>query len=161
MELAEAGWLFWLENSQLSSFIQQWLWYPLVETLHILGLATLFGSIAMFDLRLLGYSRQVLVTDLAQHLLPWTYISFGVVVLSGLLLFAVDARAIAANPAFRLKLVLIAAAGINAAVFHLGPFQSVRRWNRSVTPLAVKAIALFSLVLWTAIIICGSLIAYI
>ncbi len=163
MALAEPDWLFWLENSGFFSLFQHWIWlYPLVETSHIIGLATLFGSVAMFDLRLLGYSRQVLVTDMAQHLLPWAHISFGVVVFSGFLLFAVDAREIAANSAFRLKLVLIAAAGINAVVFHIGPFQSVKRWNRGVKPpVAVKAIALLSLVLWTAIIICGRLIAYI
>jgi hypothetical protein len=161
-KLADSDWLFWLENSGLSSLIQQWIWfYPLVETLHILGFATLFGSVAMFDLRLLGYSRQVLVTDMAQHLLPWTYISFGVVVLSGFLMFVVDAPEIAANPAFRLKLLLIAAAGINAVVFHARHFQSVKRWNRGIAaPVMVKAIALLSLILWTAAIACGRAIAY-
>lgn len=162
MDLADSDWLLWLENSALSSSIRQWLWlYPIIETIHILGLAILFGSVAMFDLRLLGFSRHLLVTDMAQHLLPWTYISFGIVALSGFLLFAVDAREIAANPAFRLKLLLIAATGINATVFHGGPFRSVRLWNRGVaSPVTVKAIAILSLVLWTAVIVCGRLIAY-
>lgn len=114
----------------------------------------------MFDLRLLGFSRQILVTDMAQHLLPWTYTSFGVVVLSGFLMFAVDANAIAANPAFRLKLMLIAATGINAAMFYADSFRSVKRWNRGAVPGKVKAIAILSLGLWTAVIICGRLIAY-
>ena len=160
--LADADWLFWLENSALSLLMRQYIWlYPTVETVHIVGLAILFGSVAMFDLRLLGFSRQLLVTDMAQHLLPWTYISFGVVVFSGFLMFAVDATEIAANPAFRLKLMLIALTGINAVVFHGGPFRSVKMWNRGVkAPLMIRTIALLSLGLWTGVIICGRLIAY-
>lgn len=158
----DLDWLLWLEDSTLSRAIQQWIWlYPIIEILHIASIAILFGSVAMFDLRLLGYSRQILVTDLAQHLLPWSYVSFGAVALSGFLLFAVDAREIAANPAFRLKLILIVATGINAVAFHVGPFRSVKRWNRGMTaPAIVKAIAVLSLVLWTCIIVCGRLIAY-
>lgn len=160
--LADANWLLWLENNALSLLMREWLWlYPTVEILHIIGLAILFGSVAMFDLRLLGFSRHLLVTDMAQHLLPWTYISFGVVVVSGFLLFAVDSTEIAANPAFRLKLILIASTGINAVVFHSGPFRSVKMWNRGIkAPLVVKTIAILSLGLWTGVIICGRLIAY-
>lgn len=161
-KLSDADWLLWLENSTLSDTMRQWLWlYPSVEAVHILGLATLFGSVAMFDLRLLGLSRHLLVTDLAQHLLPWTYISFGVVALSGFLLFAVNASELAVNPAFRLKLLLIIGTGINATVFHGGPYRAVNLWNRGVvTPAVVRAIAIASLLLWTGTIVCGRLIAY-
>lgn len=161
-KLADSDWWLWLENSTLSNLIRQWIWsYPLLETLHIIGLATLFGSVAMFDLRLLGYSRHLLVTDLAQHLLPWTYISFGIVAVSGFLLFAVDASEIAANPAFRLKLLLILGTGINATVFQGSFFRSVNRWNRGVAvPSGVKAIAILSLILWIGVIACGRMIAY-
>jgi predicted membrane protein len=87
---------------------------------------------------------------------------FGFVVLSGFLMFAIDATEIAANPAFRLKLLLILGTGINAVVFHGGPYKSVKMWNRGVeAPIVVKMIAVLSLVLWTAVIICGRLIAYI
>lgn len=157
-----AEWL-WLENSVISTTIREWIWlYPIIETIHILALAILFGSVAMFDLRLLGFSRQLLVTDMAQHLLPWTYMSFGVVVLSGFLMFTVDASEIAANPAFRLKLLLIAGAGINAAFFHAGAYRSVKLWNRGVqAPRVVRLTAILSLLLWVGVIICGRFIAYI
>lgn len=163
MNLADTSWWLWLENSALSSTIRQWLWlYPIIETIHILGLAIVFGSVAMFDLRLLGFSRHLLVTDMARHLLPWSFLSFAVVVLSGFFLFAVDATEIAANPAFRLKLLLLCATGINAAFFHGVALKSVKFWNRGVrTPAVVRAIAVISLVLWTGVIICGRLIAYV
>lgn len=155
-------WL-WLENSVLAEAIRQWVWaYPLIETLHILGITLLVGSVAMFDLRLLGISRHVLVTDMAGHLLPWSYASFGAVIFSGFLLFATDAAAIALNPAFRLKLVLILGAGINAIAFHWKFYPSVQQWNRGVKPpLMVKGIAIISLILWIAVIACGGLIAYV
>jgi hypothetical protein len=75
-------------------------------------------------------------------------------------MFAVAASQIAANPAFPLKLILIAATRINAAVFHADTFRSVKHCNRGVaTPMEVKAIAILSLVLWTAVIIGGYPIA--
>lgn len=161
--MADTSWWLWLENSALSSAIRQWLWlYPMIETTHILGLAIVFGSVALFDFRLLGFSRHLLVTDMARYLLPWAYLSFAVVVLSGFFLFAVDATEIAANPAFRLKLLLLCATGINAAFFHGVALKSVKFWNRGVrTPVVVRAIAIISLVLWTGVIICGRLIAYV
>lgn len=158
-----AEWLLWLKNSVLAEAVRQWVWaYPLVETLHILGITLLVGSVTMFDLRLLGVSRHVLVTDMAGHLLPWSYASFGVVILSGFLLFATDAPAIALNSAFRLKLVLILSVGINAIVFHWKFYPLVQQWNRGVkTPWMVQAIAVLSLILWIAVITCGCLIAYV
>lgn len=155
-------WL-WLENSVLAEALRQWVWtYPLIETLHILGITILVGSVAMFDLRLLGISWNVMVTDMAGHLLPWSYGSFGVVIFSGFLLFATDASAIALNWAFRLKLLLILCAGINAIAFHWKFYPSVQQWNRGTkAPLMVRAIALISIILWIAVITCGCLIAYV
>ncbi|MBD2100317.1 hypothetical protein [Leptolyngbya sp. FACHB-261] len=163
MELPAATDWSWLENSVLATVIRDWIWlYPLVETVHILALAILFGTVTMFDLRLLGFSHHLLVTDLVQFLLPWAYLSFGIAVLSGLLLFAVDATEIAVNPAFRWKLLLMTGAGINAASFHAGPFRSVKRWNRGIrVPTIVQIIAGLSLILWTGVIICGRMIAYV
>lgn len=163
MDIADTNWWLWLEKSALADVIRQWLWlYPVIETIHIISLAILFGSVVMFDLRLLGFSRHILVTDMAQHLLPWSYLSFAVVVLSGFLMFAVDATEIAVNPAFRLKLLLLTGTGVNAAFFHGVVFKSVKFWNLGVTtPVLVRAIAVISVVLWTGVIICGRLIAYI
>lgn len=159
---AAINWLTWLQDSTLSTAMRQWTWlYPIVESLHIISIALGFGTVVMFDLRLLGFSRHLLVTHLARHLLPWTYIGFGFALLSGLLLFVSDAVAIAANPAFRLKLAAIAGATINAVTFNLHYSGSMKRWNRGVKiPVGVKAIAIISLVFWTAAIVCGSLIAY-
>lgn len=151
----------WLETSWLAESVRQSLWlYPFLEILHILSFAILFGAVVLFDLRLLGFSRRLSVTALARHLFPWVYLSFGGTILTGFWLFAVDATALVANRAFRLKLLLILLASFNAAVYQRSASQSIERWSVGASPARVKAIAVISLVLWTAVIICGRLIAY-
>jgi hypothetical protein len=157
-----APWLVWLETSALAIAMRQWAWlYPIVEIVHILGLVVLVGAAFFFDLRLLGIGRALPVTALAHHLLTWARGSFIVILASGLMMFTAHATEMAANPAFRLKLILIAAALVNAAVFHRWPFKSAARWNtQAVTPPAAKIAATLSIILWTGAITCGRLLAY-
>jgi hypothetical protein len=159
---AAGGWLAWLEATALGAAMRQWLWfYPVVEIVHIAGLVMLVGSAAMFDLRLLGLSRRLPVTDMARHLLPWARTGFAVVVPTGLMMFVAHATEMAANPAFQLKLLLVSAAVANAAVFHRWPFRSVARWNVEASPpAAARLAAVLSLTLWTGAIACGRLLAY-
>jgi hypothetical protein len=161
-EAGGSGWLLWLEGSVMAVAMRQWLWlYPIVEIAHILGFVTLVGAAAMFDLRLLGVSRQLPVTDMAHHLLRWARLSLLVVMPSGFLMFAAHASEMAENPAFRLKLLLIAIAVLNAATFHGGPFKSVSYWNQhAAIPATAKIAAVLSLILWTGVITCGRLLAY-
>jgi hypothetical protein len=98
---------------------------------------------------------------MARHLLRWARASLLLVVPSGVLMFTAHATEMAANPAFRLKLVLIALAALNAAMFHRGPFKSVIVWNQTTAiPSAAKVAAVLSLVLWVGVIACGRLLAY-
>jgi len=101
------------------------------------------------------------VTGLAQHLLTRARVSFAIILTSGLMMFTAHATEMAANPAFRLKLILIAAALVNAAAFHHWPFKSAARWDTGgTTPAPAKLAAVFSLVLWTGAITAGRLTAY-
>ncbi len=157
-----AAWLVWLETTALAQAMRQWLWlYPVVEIVHIVGIVLLVGAAAMFDLRLLGVSRRLPVAEMARHLLPWARLGLGVMVPTGFLMFAAHATEFAANPAFRLKLALVAAACLNAAVFHRWPFRSVSAWNVDAeSPPAAKLAAGLSLTLWFGVIACGRLLAY-
>src|SRR5919106_4310338 len=111
-------WLQWLENMGAAVTMRESAWlYPTVETVHIIGFVVVVGAAAMFDLRLLGASRTLPVTETARHLLPWSRAGLLAVVPSGLLLFVSNAPALSINPAFRLKLVLLAAAAANALMF--------------------------------------------
>jgi len=74
----------------------------------------------------------------------------------------VSAVSIAANPAFQLKLVLIALAGLNAAIFHRFTYRGVEQWNlQTPPPVTARAAGLISILLWTGVITCGRLIAYV
>jgi hypothetical protein len=77
------------------------------------------------------------------------------------MMFAAHATEFYGNPAFRLKLVLLAAGAGNAFVFHRWPFRSVACWDlEAPAPAAARAAALASLALWTGVIACGRLLAY-
>jgi len=156
------GWLAWLETTAAATAMRQSLWlYPIVEILHIIGFVVLVGSAAMFDLRLLGLSRQLPVTGMEHHLLPWARASVLLIVPTGALMFVAHATEFAANPAFRLKLILLVAAVLNAAAFHLRPFRRVAAWDHNArAPLAARFAAGLSLMLWTGVIACGRLLAY-
>lgn len=162
MEPEAASWLIWLEQRAPAQAVRESMWgYPIIEAVHILGFVVLVGAAFMFDLRLLGLSRSLPVSGMARHLLRWSRVGAMAVVPTGLLLFMASATEMAASPVFRLKLVLIAAAALNAAVFHLTTFRSVEAWNSEApTRPSARVAAVLSLVLWTGVITCGRLIAY-
>ncbi|MFY9315257.1 MAG: hypothetical protein WAO95_06815, partial [Burkholderiales bacterium] len=112
-----------IEASALGVAMRQWLWlYPAVEVVHLAGIALLVGSVLVLDVRLLGFSRTLPVRRLAAHVLPWTIGSFALILPSGLAMFVAHAGDLIASPVFALKMCLILAAGVNAAVFHAGVF---------------------------------------
>jgi hypothetical protein len=151
-----------LEGSALGQAMRQWLYlYPAVETLHIVGIALLFGSIAVFDLRLLGLSRSIPVRRLAGHTLPWTAGAFVLIVPSGFAMFTAHASEFIGNPVFALKMCLILAGGTNAAILHAGVFRGAANWDMSVMPpLGARAAGAVSLLVWISVIACGRLLAY-
>jgi hypothetical protein len=157
-----AGFLDWLEATSLSLAMRSNLWlYPIVEIFHIVGIVMLVGSVAMFDLRVLGFSKVLPVQALGRHLLRWSAAGLLLIVPAGLMMFSAHPHEFASNPVFQIKLTLVAAAGMNAALFHLGIYRSVSRWDKHTSaPAVAKAHALASLALWVAVICCGRLLAY-
>lgn len=155
-------WALALQESALGRAMRQsLLLYPVVEIVHLLSIATLVGSILALDLRLVGAGRMLPARLLARHLLTLGVIGFCGAALSGTLLFATEAASLYFNPAFRLKLVLVALAGLNAAAFHLGPWRSVAAWDAGVRPPAAARLGgAVSMALWIGVLCCGRLIAY-
>jgi hypothetical protein len=155
-----------LEASGLGQAMRQWLWlYPSVETIHIVGIGLLFGSIAVLDLRLLGFSRSFPARKLASHVLPWTLGSFLLIIPSGFLMFTAHATEFIDSEVFLLKMGLIMAAAVNAGIFHTTVFRSADVWDaeemrKLPPPPSVRAFAAISLLLWISVIACGRLLAY-
>jgi hypothetical protein len=133
--------------------------YPAAEILHILGFVVLVGSIISLDLRLLGLGRSVAIQPMAQLLLPLSRVGFLLAISMGFLLFSADAAHVVRNPAFQAKLLLIAAALVNIAIAHFGPWRRVLLWHGDASGGA-KLTGLASLLLWVGAICAGRLIAY-
>jgi hypothetical protein len=151
-----------LEHSSLAGAMKHSLWlYPIVEIVHIAGFALLVGTVAAFDLRLLGFARSSSIRALERSLLPWAWVALLLIVPSGVAMFSTHAVDFGGNPAFRVKLLLLLAAALNALLFHAGVFRSVAAWDQHVpTPRGAKFSAGLSLAIWVGVISCGRLIAY-
>lgn len=129
-----------------------WL-YPALEAVRLCGIALLFGSLVVFELRLWGAAPALSVPALARLALPVTLLGFGVAAVSGALMFSSQPGDLLTNRYFTLKMALLLAAGSNAAIFHArGGLRRFDVWARAQTVL--------SLGLWIAVIICGRWIAY-
>jgi hypothetical protein len=151
-----------LESSDLAVAMREWVWlYTAIEITHIIGFVVLVGAAVMFDLRLLGLSRQLPVRELGRHLLRASRTSLLMVVPTGILMFTAHAAKLVANPVMRLKLALIAVAGLNALVFRFWSARTQKDWEVSESaPVAAKLSAVVSIVVWLTVIACGRLIAF-
>ena len=147
----------WLNGSAAANAMNGPEWaFPVVESLHFTGFALLIGTIAIVDLRLLGFGmRRQSVSDLAEDLSPWTLAGLAMMLITGPLMFSADAVVYYVNPSFRFKMVCLA-----IAIFYN---FTVHRWaSRSEpSPVVGKLVAFFSLVLWTAVVAGGRMIAFV
>ena len=128
--------------------------YPTLETMHIVAIALVFGTLWIVDLRLLRVIRAIDTKLLARTLLPWTLAGFALAVLTGLTMFVSRVGDFISNPAFIIKMCLLFAAGANAAVLHARGALDDRN---SIT----QAQAALSIAIWIAVIFCGRWIAYV
>lgn len=152
-----------LAATPLAMFVRESSWaYPALETLHIIGIALVFGSILSYDLRVLGRGRDLSIDSLGRHLLPWVWGGFLLNAASGVSLFLSDAAEFAANPAFRAKLALIVLAGLNAIYFQMRLSPDLpRNGDRSPASLRARLAALLSIALWIGVITAGRMMAYV
>jgi hypothetical protein len=159
-----AGFCKWLEATSIGASVRESLWlFPAIETVHLLGMAILVASVAAFDLRLLGWAmRGQRVTELARRLFPWSWAGFAVQVVTGAMLFSSEAVHVYANPAFRVKMLLICAAGVHALVFHLTIYRGVARWDESqVMPDGARIAGFLSILIWVGVVAAGRLIGFV
>jgi hypothetical protein len=137
-------------------------WFPFFESIHVIAICLVVGSIFIVDLRLLGItSTKRPVTALANEILPWTWGAFVVAIIAGSMMFISKAPNYVADDYFRVKMLLILLAGINMAVFHLFTYRTVHQWDRDVpTVLGAKIAGAISLVLWIGVVFCGRWIGF-
>ena len=140
---------------------ESWWLFPTVETIHVLALVTVVGSIFTVDLRLLGLtSRQRPYSELAHEMLPWTWSAFVVASLTGLTMFASKAVTYAANWPFRFKVLFLLLAGVNMLVFQFSSAHKLIEWDRQTPPITARFAGGASLLLWTAVVAMGRWIGF-
>jgi hypothetical protein len=155
--------LMWIENTAVGVFMREnVLAFPLIESIHVLALTLVVGSIGMVDLRLLGVSaRNHSVSKLTTEVLPITWICFVAAAITGLLLFTSKAVDYSHNFFFLGKMVLMALAAVNMLVFELVTYRSVKNWDSETpTPFAAKLAGFLSLAFWIGVIVFGRWIGF-
>lgn len=127
---------------------------PIVEAIHVLAAATVFGTIFIVDLRLLGLPNiRRAFTRISDEMLRLTWAAFGTAVVTGALMFAANADTYYENTAFRFKMLALALAGCNMAVFQLVTFRTVGQWDTGVrSPPAARAAGVLSILVWVTVI---------
>ena len=161
--MPQVVWLTWLGETPWSIALHesQYVW-PFTESLHVLTLTIFAGTAAVLDLRLLGLALTgVPVTALTARLLPWTRVGFFIMVVTGMMLFYATPLTYYHSIFFRIKLILLAMAGINVFVFHARTHKSAMHWDgQLLLPRAARVAAAVSLFAWAGVIVSGRLIAY-
>jgi hypothetical protein len=146
------------KSSGIYAFMNTAWGWPCIESLHYIALATLIGTVGLFDLRMLGFARSVPLPGL-HKLVPFGVFAYIANIVTGSLFFVSAPDQYAYNPAFQLKVLCMLIAGINVAVFYTTSAQTVRALQPDVTaPLHVKVIAFVSLASWIGVIVFGRLI---
>jgi hypothetical protein len=153
-----------MNDTSLAESIRDSIWlFPVFETIHVAAIVLVVGSIARLDLRLAGLvGRNRPVTEISNEMLPWTWASFVVATVFGLLLFVSKPMVYLAMAFFDVKMILILLAGLNMLAFQHMTYRSVGRWDRSpLPPVAVRLAGGLSLAFWISVVICGRFIGFV
>jgi hypothetical protein len=152
-----------LESSALATGIRQTMAaFALIESVHVIGLTLVFGTVMIIDLRLLGlaWTRRAF-SVIADEVLRWTWVAFAIASVTGALMFITNAAAYYNNWYFRAKMLLLVLAGVNMVFFEVTDRRRVISWDRERSaPLAGRIVATLSLAIWIGVIFLGRWVAY-
>lgn len=152
-----------LQKSGISEWMQGSLKaLPIIESVHVMAIVTVFGTILLIDLRLLGlYDTNRPFTRVFGDVLHWTWIAFAVAVVTGILLFIPNAPRYVVNTAFGVKMALLVCAGLNMAVFEFTTLKKVAAWDTQIpVPRAARMAGALSLAIWTSVVVAGRIIGF-
>lgn len=137
----------------------RWGW-PIAEVIHFFGLCLLFGTVGMFDLRMMGVARGVTMKEL-HRLVPLGVAGYILCVVTGFCFIVSAPGQYVYNPAVQTKLSLMMIAGVNMAVFYATTASAVSAVGPDdLPPLRARVIGFVSLACWTGVIVCGRLVTF-
>lgn len=128
--------------------------YPMLEVVHLIGVALILGNLVLLELRVFGWASALPIEPLARLSLGLVGMGFGMAVVTGLLMFGTQPGELLANRVFTAKMALIMMAGCNAGWFHA-------RRSLQLQDTTARASMLLSSVIWILVITCGRWIAYV
>jgi len=128
---------------------------PIVQTIHILSIGCIMGSIVFIDLRVLGLAApSQTIPEMLRRLMPWVWTSLILLFLSGAMFVVARPTRYFVNPVFGIKFALLIPAIVLAVLLQ-------RMFAKNPAPrLSVKAVAALSLLLWFGVVMAGRWIAY-
>ena len=136
--------------------------FPWIESVHVLAIVLVVGVVFVMDLRLIGITAGGQgLQGLLKEAVPFVWAAFGIAAITGFLLFSSSATTYAVNPAFRLKLVAMGAAGLNMALFHRVSLQGAEDWNALTRPpVQARLAGIISIVCWVVVVASGRWIGF-
>lgn len=148
----------WCDTTMLGHWVSGGTWeFPMIETIHILALAMLYGCVAVISLRLMGVLMSGwTVAGITREVTPFLNWSLAVILISGTLLYLSEAIKAFDNAAFWLKIDLLAA----ALVFHFAVVRKVTKADQ-VSRATGLTVGIISLVLWLGIGCAGRAIGFV
>jgi hypothetical protein len=156
-----APWELWVRSTPVHRFVlDNYMLWPVLESIHFIGLSLLIGTVGIFDLRLLGMAKSVPPSAL-HRLIPFGIAGYLMNLASGILFFFAFPEQYAYNRAFHFKLAFMALAGLNVVLFYSAAFRDVRHLGAGAeAPARAKIFTGISLGAWLGVLICGRLLTF-
>lgn len=154
------NWVNWMASTALAQYMgnEQWAW-PWAESLHFFGMALLFGSLLVMDLRLMGFLRKYVSINAVHALTPYAVVGFLINLATGIAFFLKDAARYLPNQSFVFKMIMILLAGINFLIFWFVIRKASHHWGDDADPpVSAKLVGATSLICWTLVLWGGRLI---
>ena len=164
MEHAIASFCDWLANTPVSMVIQSVSWIiPMVQSVHIMAVTVVVGAVLAVDMKLLGVvGRGSPISAATRRFLPWLWVALVVLLLTGSILTAAEPRRELINNVFRLKMALILVVCTVTGAFQLAVSRNAAAWGDTPSnQWQARLLAIATLAIWIAIIMCGRWIAYV
>jgi hypothetical protein len=152
--------LVWLEQTRLGTEVAYSFWiYPIVLTLHTVGLGFLVGTSAAIDLRILGVARSLPLAPM-EKFYPVMYLGFWINALTGIVLFVAAASVMGVNRIYWAKMLFVVLGVVVMRLLKIRVFGDAASVNADPAPMKAKILAGASLFAWAGAITAGRFTAY-
>lgn len=153
----------WLEATSVGVLVRESPWgFPILVAFHLMGIMLSVGTLVWFDLRLLGVSMTgVRASLMYRRLMPWMFTGFAIMFISGFMLLAGFATNAYGNVYFRIKIIAMVLAAVNAFLYHRFTERRIVQWDDAPgPPTAARMAGLVSISVWMTVILAGRMMSY-